>query len=68
LFFLVVYIYNAIIFTAVGAHERRSGWDDDETIVEQKNIDDDDDKENDDDESGDDATGARVHERFETTG
>jgi len=64
----VVYIYNAIIFTAVGAHERRSGWDDDETIVEQKNIDDDDDKENDDDESGDDATGARVHERFETTG
>lgn len=64
----MVYIYNAIIFTAVGAHERRSGWDDDETIVEQKNIDDDDDKENDDDESGDDATGARVHERFETTG
>ena len=63
----MVYIYNAIIFTAVGAHERRSGWDDDETIVEQKNIDDDDDKENDDDESGDDATGARVHERFETT-
>ena len=62
----MVYIYNAIIFTAVGAHERRSGWDDDETIVEQKNIDDDD--EENDDESGDDATGARVHERFETTG
>jgi len=64
----VVYIYNAIIFTAVGAHERRSGWDDDETIVEQKNIDDDDKENDDDDESGDDATGARVHERFETTG
>ena len=64
----MVYIYNAIIFTAVGAHERRSGWDDDETIVEQKNIDDDDKENDDDDESGDDATGARVHERFETTG